>query len=409
MVSAWRDLGFVTRNPHATPDNGVPAYGRSTRATPARDDALRRRGPRRRAGGGGDRPVAAAPRAHGRDRRGVGVSRRPHRRGARTAGPRRAGAPRRLGRLRGGGRSSRVVRHARRLGRRRGRRQPVRALDARARVAARAPGVRRAARGSGRGRRRGRSPACAAGRLPPHARRLAADDPPRRRGRAALGGRDGRRRHGAPRALRARPGRAEGGPGPAGRRQRRLRAGSDGSGGGRGPGRRVPRRLVVLGAAAGRAGDRRAPQRRGHRRRGRPAGARRLGRSAAPPAAHAGAADGGGVAGEARGAQRPHAAPGHGRRRRLGRRRRRGRDDRSALVAGDRESAARRDLASYAIEERMRGDAGALQRYAAFIASEHAGDRAAAAHHYGREGRWARAPFWRRRRDRATVGAPAAP
>jgi hypothetical protein len=26
MVSAWRDLGFVTRNPHATPDNGLPAY-----------------------------------------------------------------------------------------------------------------------------------------------------------------------------------------------------------------------------------------------------------------------------------------------------------------------------------------------------------------------------------------------
>jgi hypothetical protein len=66
-------------------------------------------------------------------------------------------------------------------------------------------------------------------------------------------------------------------------------------------------------------------------------------------------------------------------------------------------------FASYAIEERMRGDAGALARYAAFVASEHAGDRAAAALHYGREGRWARAPFWSRRRGPAMVVAPAAP
>jgi hypothetical protein len=66
-------------------------------------------------------------------------------------------------------------------------------------------------------------------------------------------------------------------------------------------------------------------------------------------------------------------------------------------------------FARYAIEDRMRGDAGALARYAAFVASEHAGDRAAAALHYGREGCWARAPFWSRGRGPATVVAPAAP
>jgi flavin-dependent dehydrogenase len=65
-------------------------------------------------------------------------------------------------------------------------------------------------------------------------------------------------------------------------------------------------------------------------------------------------------------------------------------------------------FASYAIEERIRGDAGALGRYAAFVASEHEADRAAAALHYSRESRWAEAPFWSRRRGLTRVTARAA-
>ena len=63
MVSAWRDLGFVTHNPHATPDNGVPAYSEVDRAHGS-ECALRRRGPRRRAGRARRRPCRCCARGH---------------------------------------------------------------------------------------------------------------------------------------------------------------------------------------------------------------------------------------------------------------------------------------------------------------------------------------------------------
>ena len=54
-------------------------------------------------------------------------------------------------------------------------------------------------------------------------------------------------------------------------------------------------------------------------------------------------------------------------------------------------------FASYAIGDRLRGDTGALARYARWVAAEHDGDGVARATVYGRERRWADAPFWRRR------------
>ncbi len=62
-------------------------------------------------------------------------------------------------------------------------------------------------------------------------------------------------------------------------------------------------------------------------------------------------------------------------------------------------------FASYAIGDLLAGDAGALERYAAFVTTEYDDDLAARAEHYGAERRWEDARFWSRRRPAALLAA----
>ena len=60
-------------------------------------------------------------------------------------------------------------------------------------------------------------------------------------------------------------------------------------------------------------------------------------------------------------------------------------------------------MASYAIGDYFKGSVSSLKKYEAVVASEFEGYLSTRADFYGRERRWAHAPFWRRRHPRARV------